>query len=71
MKCSIAVFIISFANILVVSQLSTSIHIQNMGAWKGHLQVLRYRPLGLFPGVGLGFKIQDTSCKVFSALLLY
>ena len=69
MKCSIAVFKF-FICLYLSSQSSTSIHIQSMGAWKGRLSVNRYQPLGSCPGVGLGFKIQDTSCKVFSALLL-
>ena len=68
-KCSIAVF--KFIICLYLSiQLSVSIHFRNMGAWKGRLSVHRYRPLGSCPRVGLGFKIQDTSCKVFSAFLL-
>ena len=48
-KCSIAV--------LLSSQLSTSIHIPNVGAWNGRLSVHRYRLLDSCTGVGLGFKI--------------
>ena len=55
-KCSIAVlkFLIC---LYLSSQLSTSIHIRNIGAWKGHPSVHRYRPLGSCTGMGLGFKI--------------
>ena len=68
-KCSFAVFKF-FLCLYLNSQLSTSIHIRNMGAWKSRLSVHRYPPLGSCPGVGLGFKIQDISYKVFSAFLL-
>ena len=68
-KCSITVFKF-FICLYPSSQLSKSIHIRNMGAWKGRLSVLRNWPLGTCLGVGLGLKIQDTSCKVFSAFLL-
>ena len=68
-KCSFAVFK-CFLCLYLNSQLLISIHIRNMGAWKGHLNVHRYRPLGSSPGMGLGFKIQDTSYKVFSGFLL-
>ena len=68
-KCSIAVFKF-FLCLYLSSQFSTSVHIRNMGAWKGCLSVSRYQPLCSCPRVGLGFKIQDISFKVFSAFLL-